>query len=81
MERSEVALSEKLIFEEHVLFFFSDFVDLAEPVHVELTYETFNFFVSEVGWQDDILHLFLVFDVNFRTIDSPADDVLELFLL
>ena len=81
MKELKVAFAEEFVFEEHVFLFLGDFVDLPEPVHVELPDEALDLLVPEVGGKNDILHFFVILDVHLTAIGSPADDVLELLFL
>ena len=81
VQEFEVSLSEELVFEEHMFLFLGDFIDLTEPIHVQLSDKALNFLVSKVGGQDNVLHFFLILDVDLKTIPSPADNILELLFV
>jgi len=63
------------------MLFFVEFVDFAEPVHVQLAYEGLDLAVAEVDWQHLVLQSFRALNMYFRTVLAPANDILELIFL
>ena len=43
-----LSFPKEFIFKEHMILFFVQFIDFAEPVHVELTDEGLDLLVSEI---------------------------------
>ncbi len=69
-----------IVFEVHVIFFFLDFRNFAELVHIELADEWGDVFVSEVVGEDFVLKLFRVFDDDLVVVE-PGEVVGVLFFL
>lgn len=64
-----------------MVFFFVEFVDLAEPVHVELPDERLNLPMAEVNGQHLVLKGLWIFNMDFGTVLAPTYNILELVFL
>jgi hypothetical protein len=64
-----------------MMLFLVEFVDLAEPVHVQLSDERFDLPVPEIHRQHLVFKSLGVLDVNLAVVLTPAYDVFELVFL